>query len=181
MAVRGLGLRQAPFKLIEICSPLTRELLWTPGERPEFAPEEEGAWFLSQSIPEEISVKLLTPARLPLSELKRGLSFKSFLGWVYRRLIPVLEMHCDQPVARRQEALWEAASKVELLEQSLEPVQVKRYSNRGQAAQYYNCRLGHLRFKGEGLSYFGPLLRAGELLHIGRSTVMGLGRYQIEF
>jgi hypothetical protein len=55
---------------------------------------------------------------------------------------------------------------------------LERYSNRQHDKLKLGDFIGEIAYEGAGLAEFLPLLRAGELLHIGGSTSFGLGRYE---
>lgn len=65
-----------------------------------------------------------------------------------------------------------------VLSQTQHPLSVRRYSNRKEAAMYLNGILGKVELE-EISEELLDLLLAGELLHIGKNTSFGFGRYVI--
>ena len=56
---------------------------------------------------------------------------------------------------------------------------LERYSNRQHGKLKLGGFVSEIAYEAAGLAEFLPLLRAGELLHIGGSTSFGLGRYEL--
>ena len=55
-----------------------------------------------------------------------------------------------------------------------------RYSTRQRAAMRMGGLVGRVELEGRALAPFWPWLQAGELVHAGKATSMGLGRYSLE-
>ena len=55
----------------------------------------------------------------------------------------------------------------------------ERYSNRQQTHMIFGGLLGNLDLEGDLLP-FAPLLRAAEVLHVGKGATFGLGRISVE-
>ena len=75
--------------------------------------------------------------------------------------------------------ILEAASTVTVEEQDLQLKRLVRWSNRQKAAVRLDGLVGRVVFAGEHLPAFQQLLRAGELFHVGKGTVFGLGKYRM--
>ena len=69
--------------------------------------------------------------------------------------------------------------KIEILNEEHRDISVKRYSNRKKSSMYLNGIEGSLTFKGFPKDVTDALL-AGELIHIGKNTSFGFGRYRIK-
>lgn len=57
--------------------------------------------------------------------------------------------------------------------------ELERYSNRQKTAMQLGGVIGCVCLEGAALEPLGPLIRLGELTHIGKSTTFGLGKYEI--
>jgi len=56
---------------------------------------------------------------------------------------------------------------------------MERISNRQQARIKTGGLVGSIRYSGDLLP-FVPYLRAGEVIHVGKSTTFGFGRYSVQ-
>lgn len=177
MAGEGLGADRHAFDLVAVTSPLDGGPLWRGGRVVRTAPEETGDTLTAPLPGDEVAVRFLTPLRVRPDEVAGGITFERFARWANRRLHAVLHDHCDERPAGGLAPVWAAAREVRAVGQDLLRAPFDRYSNRGGGRQRYSVLTGELVFGGPGLSRFGPLLRAGEVLGVGRSTTMGFGRY----
>jgi CRISPR/Cas system endoribonuclease Cas6 (RAMP superfamily) len=55
----------------------------------------------------------------------------------------------------------------------------ERYSSRQEQRINMGGFVGEITFEGD-LRPFMPLIEAGEVLHVGKGTAFGLGRYEVE-
>lgn len=58
-------------------------------------------------------------------------------------------------------------------------VEIKRYSNRQNNKLKFSGLMGSIVYSGIGMEEYLPLLRLGELLHMGKSTTFGLGQFRL--
>jgi len=70
------------------------------------------------------------------------------------------------------------ASGVKVVERNLVWHDLERYSFRKKMRMKLGGFVGSIRFAGN-IRPFMPLLGAGEILHVGRATAFGLGKYEI--
>ena len=61
----------------------------------------------------------------------------------------------------------------------IKPYSWRRYSNRQEKKIDFSGYIGSMEVEGD-LTPYMPLLKAGEIVHVGRGTVYGMGKYQIE-
>ncbi len=133
--------------------------------------------------PQPIEVQLLSPTRLicdgkllpprtpvPFEVLvARGLDrFGGIYGDSASDLL--------QPAIRR--AIEAGAARVPLLRDRTRWIEVKDYSARSRSELLLGGKVGHLVY-GEQATRFFPILRAGEILHIGKNPASGCGRIQV--
>jgi hypothetical protein len=75
-------------------------------------------------------------------------------------------------------ALIEQATEVKVAEKKLQGHDWERYSSRQDTKMKLGGFMGRLKFEGE-LSEFIPYIKAGEILHVGKGTSFGLGKYTL--
>ncbi len=73
----------------------------------------------------------------------------------------------------------DAAKKIEIVASKIEDMEWQRYSNRQKTKISLDGFSGTMELRGNLTPCF-PLLKKGELLHVGRGTVYGMGKYLIE-
>lgn len=127
---------------------------------------------------EEVSLSFLTPARIVYQrELVSELDFHILLRSLLRRLCLLHYFHCES-----REPLWDhklLISKTEEVitgESSLQWHDWERYSARQGVRMKLGGVVGDITYK-DVPDAFMPILRAGEILHVGKGTSFGLGKY----
>lgn len=75
--------------------------------------------------------------------------------------------------------LEEEAAQVPLLSQEITWGEISHYSARSRAKLDLRGRLGHLIYGGHA-AYFFHILRAGEILHLGKNPTFGCGRIRVD-
>ncbi|MBU0553631.1 CRISPR system precrRNA processing endoribonuclease RAMP protein Cas6 [Myxococcota bacterium] len=175
MAGRGLGVSRAPFEMTDARASATGEALYIEGEAARLAPCE-----VLDDRPIEataLTLDLVGPAQLRPGEVEPLPEFERVARWGLRRLTPILRDHCGVTLEEQgYAALLEAAACVERTGGVLRPATLDRYSNRSGQKQRYRVYQGQLSYAGAALGEMAPLLRAIELLNIGKGASMGLGR-----
>jgi len=128
---------------------------------------------------EQISLLLLTPVRIKFNgNLVERLEFHILVRNLLRRLTMLYafqEAACPQiPYAD----VLEAARRVGIKSSDVRWYDWERYSSRQDTRMKLGGIVGNISYQGE-IGEFMPLLRFGEIAHIGKSTTFGLGKYQI--
>jgi len=172
---RGLGARRTTFEVVEVATV-------APDGR-SFAgigtPFELGAWLTGRpSVAREIEVRLRTPLRVrSQGRFVRDLPFALLVRHAVRRLslLGVLDRETE---ARLRATLFGPADAVETRESNLTWTDWVRNSARQDRTMPYGGLTGSTRYRGP-LAPFGELLRAAELLHLGKGTPFGLGRLEV--
>jgi len=100
--------------------------------------------------------------------------FRSLL----RRLGLLAYFH-DQPVEINYQGLIKQAEAVKTDSITTGTTQWRRFSTRQNRAIRMDGIMGKATYTGD-LKRFLPYLRAGEVLHVGKSTAFGMGKYQLE-
>ena len=138
----------------------------------------------SQPAPDGIHIEWHTPVRLqrqgkPLFR-PQDLDSATLISATWRRQLQWAQLTGQPPVFAQMPV--EAARRCRLDTQHMEWHDVSRYSNTQQKHLPLGGLLGSAMLTGptEELTMLQPLLRLGELLHIGKETVFGLGRYELQ-
>jgi hypothetical protein len=185
MAETGLGAGRTSFALAHV------EAEEAPGAmRTLFS---NGAWqttdrVAGRPLPEtplpgdgrSLRLQVLTPLRLqergrivPPRD-PRALAFAAL-----RRLLELAHFHAPDPVIDWTfRPLLDAASTVRFVGPALRFEDLARYSQRQERQVQLGGYVGPLTLEGD-LAPLGPLLRAAEVIHLGKGAVFGLGRVAI--
>lgn len=185
MAEHGLGKKKYPFRLREVRAGLAQDEdwpLWRRGEdtilslpTTSFSPDNP------ENPPRRATLSFVTPLRLV--EKKRQLQkipFRSFARALLGRLSSLLYFHCGQELDIDFRALLAQAEEVQTLEDNLSPYLLSRWSSRQQTKLRLDGLSGDITWEGEAIATLWPALRLGEILHVGKGNVFGLGRYTLQ-
>jgi hypothetical protein len=133
------------------------------------------------SATHQIAIALLSPLRIRYEErLAATLEFHILIRSLLRRLAHLSYFHCGgEPSAVAFRDWIDLAQQVRTVSSSLTWSDWTRYSTRQQTAMEFGGLTGRVVFEGP-LDPFLPLLRLGEMVHAGKGTSFGLGRYRID-
>jgi hypothetical protein len=92
-----------------------------------------------------------------------------------RRITSLLYFHHDTLLDIDFRSMYEEASKIKLIQQKVEWKDWERYSNRQQERIKLGGIVGEATYLGELTPYL-PWLYLGEMVHIGKNAVFGLGK-----
>ena len=128
-----------------------------------------------------IRMQFVTPLRLLANgRLLVRPTFRDLVRSLLFRANTMLSLYGPGPLEVDFRKLLERAEQVRVARNGLRMMRLQRYSNRQRRALPLDGVVGSIEFEGDGLRSFLPLLRAGTVLHLGKATVMGLGRYELE-
>jgi hypothetical protein len=189
---RGLGARRVRCELsyVEGCLDERRWVLYSVEDRtPRSADAFEKSMvfplrppdpFLTKASPERVTIELMTPLRVVYeSRLANELPFHVLLRSLLRRIAHLSYFHCDSDPAGVAFREWiELASTVQTAKQDLTWFDWERYSSRQRTTMRMGGLMGLVTFEGN-LAPFIPFLRAGEVIHAGKGTSFGLGRFRL--
>jgi hypothetical protein len=136
----------------------------------------------SGQVPRAVTVHWRTPVRLKRNSQilnESQLSAADFLSAVARRVTEVSRFHVGRDPAVDHAALRGLAQAVELVRGGLTWTTLRRWSNRQKRHMPLSGITGSMTLTGD-LSPFWPLLRLGEVLHVGGKTSFGLGCYRLD-
>jgi hypothetical protein len=133
-----------------------------------------------KSSPERMTIELLTPLRIVYeSRLASELPFQVLVRSLLRRIGHLSYFHCGGDPSRVGFREWiDLASSVETVDHDLKWFDWERYSSRQQTTMRMGGLLGKVTFEGN-LAPFHPVLEAGQVVHAGKGTSFGLGRFRI--
>jgi CRISPR-associated endoribonuclease Cas6 len=133
---------------------------------------EESASFLT--------LKVLTPIRIKYNRrLVDNLEFHILIRSIIRRLTLIYYFHCKKELPQiNAKYLIEKAEKVRIVSNNTRWYDWERYSTRQETRMKLGGVVGEITYEGD-ITAFMPYLKAGEILHIGKGTSFGLGKYQI--
>ena len=179
----GIGKNKGRFSLLDVTSE-GREVysaddgtLRPPvANRMEFAAQEEqGATDVST-----VGVRFITPARIVYARrLTAEITFPVLVTSLLRRLFLLAHFHCgvDEPPWDVGKMIG-AAQTVSTEKSDLRWWDWERYSARQDVRMKMGGVVGTVTYGG-ALGPFIPALQAGEILHVGKGTTFGLGKYEL--
>jgi hypothetical protein len=129
---------------------------------------------------EQVALEFVTPTRLRQdSDLVVTPDFATLATALLRRVSVLAEAHCGhrEPLAAKE--ILAGAADVRVAASDLHWHDWERYSARQDARMTLGGFLGRITFAGP-LAQWLPLLRLGEVLHVGKGTAFGLGKYTVE-
>ncbi|MCX7705312.1 MAG: CRISPR system precrRNA processing endoribonuclease RAMP protein Cas6 [bacterium] len=134
----------------------------------------------TKSSIDTITLKFISPTRIKSdSTLTKDLSFELLMKTLLRRISLLKKNYCENgKLEIDYDALMEKARKIETVFSNLKWYDWQRYSTRQNTSMKLGGFVGEICYKGN-LSEFMNYLKIGELIHIGKNTSFGLGKYVI--
>ena len=127
-----------------------------------------------------LTIHFVTPTRLVYAEaLALEPDFHVLIRVLLRRLSNLVYFHCGTELALDFRGLITAAEQIETTASELRWYDWERYSARQDARMKLGGFVGRVTYRGD-LQPFLPLLRLGEVVHVGKGTSFGLGKYVIQ-
>jgi hypothetical protein len=127
----------------------------------------------------KLTVNFLTPTRMKYEgRFVDRPEFHVLVRNILRRVSSLYYFHCGERWETDYRGIIEAAQGVQLAEAGTGWVDWERYSRRQQQRMNLGGLVGRATYEGE-LEPFLPLLVLGELVHVGKGTVFGNGKYEV--
>lgn len=192
LGASGLGREGGAYRIVEVVSdgPGGPAVIFrAPGELAHGAERRVRAVELladprAAAAGRDVTLSLLSPLRIVYDgRLVEEPTFQDIIRALLRRVSSLCYFHCGGPLEADFAGLKERAGAVRTREARLSVREQGRYSTRQGRGIDQAGVVGRMTFEGpasEGLGAFLPLLLAGEWVHVGKSAVMGLGRYVVE-
>ncbi len=126
-----------------------------------------------------VTLDLLTPLRIAMNnDLVVDLEFHHLIRSLLRRISTLSYFHCGQRIDLDFRGLIERAQRVKATDNKTRWHDWERYSARQGGKMKMGGVVGKISFQGD-LEEFIPLLRLGEIIHTGKGTSFGLGKYRM--
>lgn len=136
--------------------------------------------FEPASMSDDLTIRFITPLRIKYNrDLVVKPEFHILIRNLMRRLGLLYYFHCgNESPAWDHKAIISHSEIIEIKSSSLFWHDWERYSHRQDARMKLGGLIGETTYHGN-ISPFIPFLQAGEILHIGKNTSFGLGKYEI--
>lgn len=131
-----------------------------------------------------ITLRFETPTRIKYQRhLTKDLQFHILIRQLLRRIFLLWHFHCEGDGTRKElrdyhRVMINTAQTVSIKNSTLYWHDWQRYSYRQGMKIRMGGFIGEINYEGV-LSPFMPFLHAGEILHVGKGTTFGLGKYKI--
>lgn len=128
-----------------------------------------------------LAVELLTPMRLKAQGhlVDRGPAFHVLYRNVLRRISSLAYFHCGEALELDYREEIERAMAVDIAKAETHWWDWTRYSSRQRTKMKLGGLVGSVRYRGEGMEHFLPLLRLAEVVHVGKGCTFGLGKIRV--
>ncbi len=128
-----------------------------------------------------LSLTFLTPTRISYNNALTGNpEFHILVRNLLRRLSLIAYFHCDVDMTHWDfRGIIEMAKEVKVKQNSLRWFDWERYSARQNTRMKLGGFIGDITFEGN-INPFMSLIRVGELIHAGKGTTFGLGKYEVK-
>ncbi len=127
-----------------------------------------------------IRIKFLTPFRIVYEgKVAQSLDFHILIRSLLRRIGLLSYFHSDEPYGIDFTNLISKAEKVRTLHSDLRLQDQFRFSTRQHRRIPSAGMIGEITYQGD-LTDFIPYLKIGEMVHLGKGTVFGMGKYKLE-
>jgi CRISPR/Cas system endoribonuclease Cas6 (RAMP superfamily) len=103
-----------------------------------------------------------------------------FLRALMRRVSMLIRLHGTQGPMPAFHPWVQRAATLHLVEPQLEWQPETRYSRRQNDTMSISGIVGEFTIAGEAATHFWPLLKLGEITHVGKGTIHGLGQFGVE-
>jgi hypothetical protein len=182
MAAAGLGRARVPFALDRIEAEECAPALGLPGAGSAGSAVTAASRCTSPPALTRGVLRFVTPTRIKVrGRLVGEVSFRTLAFAMLRRIHEIAHFHVPgaapdwsfQPLLRQADGVKVVAS-------DLRWVDWERYSNRQKTRMRLGGFTGSMELAGD-LAPFEPLLRAAEVLHVGKGATFGLGKMVAEF
>lgn len=123
-------------------------------------------------------IQFITPTAIKVNgRVTAQIDFSILIKNIIRRLKALSHYHNGR-IDEVFDIDYEAAERIQTVNQELKPYYWERMSNRQKQKIGFNGFVGEMQFEGD-LTPFSHLLEMGQWVHIGKGTVFGMGMYQM--
>jgi CRISPR-associated endoribonuclease Cas6 len=127
-----------------------------------------------------LKIRAITPLRIKYNrDLVRDIEFHILIRSLLRRLSLIYYFHIKPEILIHEpKELIRKAETVKKIQDITFWYDWERYSSRQDKRIKLGGVIGEIIYKGN-ISIFIPYVKAGEILHVGKGTSFGLGKYEI--
>lgn len=182
MAEAGLGKDRARFVLDRVEAPAADGGFETIVDAGRSAAREPAPRLIPDQGPAgtRATLHLLTPTNVQSGGRPAEPAFRNLAFAMLRRTLEIAAVHLPGAEVDWDLGPWlEKARAVRIARSDVRWVEARRWSNRQGQETPLAGLVGSLELEGD-LAPLGPLLRAAEILHVGKGTTFGLGRVAVE-
>jgi len=182
MGRRGLGSKRQRFLLERV--EVDKQIIYSP-EMPQLPDPLPDRKLTLDPLPQDgdihhIRVHLETPLRTKFAgRLVSSIDFTLLVHTALRRVRALWWEFEQQAPPLDEKLLHSQAQQIGVLNSSLHWHEQVRYSSRQKSRQFMGGVSGSLEVEGD-LAPFMPLLRAAEVVHLGKETSFGMGKLRLE-
>jgi len=185
----GIGKGRKPFVLADILAidSVTREEASIYNSQTNaIAPVRNTATLADLLTPkllagEQLTINFVTMTRIKYdSLLVKDIPFHVLIRNLLRRISTLHYFYNGRQIADIDyKGLIAEAEKIQTVSSDLSIVDWERYSHRQDVKMNMGGMVGTVTYKGD-MHHFAPLIRLGEMVHVGKGCVFGLGKYAVE-
>lgn len=186
----GVGKERRPWRVEEVhrVTPDRRPALLAAGDLtalpPTLAPDLLNLALEPYLAPQPVTIHFLSPARLlrdgRLLPGRQPVPFELLVARILDRFAGLYGREASEALHPEIRQVIEAeAARVPVVEDDTRWLEVRDYSARSGSELLMGGKVGRAVY-GEGAARFLPLLRAGEILHVGKNAASGCGRIQVD-
>jgi CRISPR/Cas system endoribonuclease Cas6 (RAMP superfamily) len=96
-----------------------------------------------------------------------------------RRISKIAEIHCEENLQIDWPGLLKISEEAKIISDNTYWKEYKRYSGRQKQEMLLGGLFGNVEVQGE-LNDLMPYMELGELIHVGKSTSFGFGKYEMQ-
>lgn len=128
----------------------------------------------------QLKIRAITPIRIKYNRaLVRELEFHILIRSLLRRLSLVYYFHVKPEILiEKPKELIDQAEDIKKVQDRTFWLDWERYSSRQDLRMKLGGVVGEITYEGDIFSFL-PYIKAGEVLHVGKGTSFGLGKYEI--
>jgi|Deesub1362A_J573_1020465.scaffolds.fasta_scaffold01573_9 CRISPR-associated endoribonuclease Cas6 len=182
---KGLGVERGKFSLVNVYSVQKEKKVVIFDSRKEcflnvsFTSKRDFPYGEEMKKTDTLKLEFLTPVRI-VKEGKplKNLEFWNIINALLIRLAQLMYFHCGEKPEIDIQKLVDESRGVKVVESQLYWSEFAHFSPRIRERIKLGGLLGDITFKGK-LDKWYPILKLGEILHLGKATSFGFGKYTV--
>jgi len=180
----GLGGKRSKFELVEVRSVKNdlETIVYSQADKvlqiknQDFLYEPEN---FTKGV-SHIKISLITPLRIKHDgKLVTEINFRIFIISLLRRITTMANQHCRAQISIDWPELLKICDDTKILQDYTYWKEFKRYSGRQKQEMLLGGLYGNFEVQGELITLMS-FLNLGKLIHVGKSTSFGFGKYKME-